>query len=123
MDEERPVTIATVGHTISTWFGIVGGIFSFICACVLVGVWFGSLKDLPTQVSELKSFQFRHENVVQQVTSLAAEQIRIRDDIREIAVDINELKITSIQKVDFLEWKAVLERQNNIIAPPLKKNP
>jgi hypothetical protein len=135
MDEDKPTTIATIGHQISIWFGIVGGIISFICVCVLIGMWFGSLKDLPAQVNDLRSqqsktdgrldiFQIKYEGIGPQVINLGIEQGKLREDTKRLEVLLAQLSVSSVTKIEFLEWKSKLELRNKgIEVPQLKEGP
>jgi predicted transcriptional regulator len=141
MDEEKPVTISTIAHKISIWIGIGGALVSILTFCMFLGMWLGPIKEMPnqfnailSQLGEIKEkvtrtiwrmdeLQARYESMNAQLQALITDQRKFVEDSKKLEVMLAQLSVTTVQKVDFLEWKAELERRNNIIAPQLRKNP
>ena len=139
MEETQAITIETIGHKINAYVGMIGALMSFISFCVLLGIWFGPVKDLPTQfntilsqLTEIKSrqdkldgrmdvFQIKYETMNGQVVAAVTEQGKIREDARRLEVALAQLTSTSFLKTEFLEWKAEFERRLNISTPQLNK--
>jgi regulator of replication initiation timing len=141
MDEETPVTISTIAHKISIWIGIGGALFSILTFCMFLGMWLGPIKEMPNQfgailaqLGEIKEkvnrtvwrtddLQAKYEALSTQLQGVVIEQKKFGEDSKKLEVMLAQLSVTTVQKVDFLEWKAELERRNNIIAPQLRKSP
>jgi CRISPR/Cas system-associated exonuclease Cas4 (RecB family) len=71
----------------------------------------------------MDELQARYESMNAQLQALITDQRKFVEDSKKLEVMLAQLSVTTVQKVDFLEWKAELERRNNIIAPQLRKNP
>ena len=104
MDDEKPATIGTIAHAISTWIGIGGALFGVLSFCMLLGMWFGPIKDMPTQfgtiltqLGEIKSrldkadwridgLQTKYEAMTAQLATAVADQGKLREDSKRLEV-------------------------------------
>jgi predicted transcriptional regulator len=141
MDDDHTIHIGTIARQISTWLGIGGALFGILSFCMLLGMWFGPIREIPTQfstivsqLSEIKEktsraiwrideLQAKYEAVNSQLSSAMTDQRKLSEDAKKLEVLLAQLTVSVIQKVDFLEWKAEFERRNNLESPPLRKSP
>ena len=108
----------------TAWIGFGGAFSGFISVCFLFGIWFGPLKELPAQFSQIVTeLQAIKANVLEYKYQLDAQKTRTsentakldltlqelakyRDDLRKVESAVRLLESTSLSKVDFIEWKS-----------------
>lgn len=132
MDEEKASTIGDIGKTLSTWIGIGGAFFGVLSFCVLLGIWFGPLKDMPTQFGavltqlgvinarldktdgRIDGLQTKYEFMNTQLATAIADQSKLRDDSKRLEILLAQINATISQKIDFLERKAESEFRDSL---------
>lgn len=140
MNDTRPTP--TVEHLLqqsTAWIGIGGAVFGVLSFCILLGMWFGPLKNIPSQLEsiitrmgELKDRITKQEwamtdfgekvaSITVQMGDVRTETNKIRDDLRKVETATLQLASTTVSRETFIEWKAALEARNKTIsAPPLQ---
>lgn len=120
------------------WIGLVGAIISVPTFCVMLGMCFGPLRDMPAQfatiLAQLQAINGRMDKSDWAIDALKSktdamgaqmarddqERSRIWDNVRKIETVATRLSDNTLSREMFIEWKAALENRNrNISAPPL----
>lgn len=122
----------------AAWIGVGGAIVAVLSFCILVGMWFGPLKNIPTQLddvlvrlSDLKGrvskiewdsqqLETKSATMTAQLIEGAVDRSKIKDDLRKVETTATQLAASTVSRETFIEWKAALENRNkSISAPPL----
>ena len=134
-------TIDAFTKTAGAWIGIGGAIFGVLSFFMLVGMWFGPLKELPAQYDvilgklnmmegrmdktdwAIDSLKARTEVLANQIIASNEDKSKIWDRLRSVDSDASNLKGTSLTREDMVEWAAALGSRNKTLSvPPLLRN-
>jgi hypothetical protein len=120
----------------TAWIGVGGAILSILSFCILLGMQFGPLKDMPekfsiivTQLSDIKSRMDKTDWAIESLKSradaMASQQVITSEDrsktwdaLRKIESTATQLKANSMSREDMIEWIAALGSRNKGLSLP-----
>ncbi len=136
MTDSTKADLNELARSASVWMGIGGAVFGVLSFCMLLGMWFGPMKDLPGQYEviivrlndvdskikeggwKMESLTSRQDAFAGQMLASAEDRQKLWDRVRAIETTAERLRATSLSREDMVEWGAALGSRNKSLSVP-----
>jgi hypothetical protein len=132
----KDVTIQDIAKNANIWIAGGGACIAILSGVISLGMWLGPLKDTPQQLAQIstqltalngrldkgdwaiESLKSRADATASQILVSAEDRSKIWDSVRRSEALALQLKGTTVQREDFIEWGSALGTRNKTLSIP-----